>query len=227
MAGEAEVRAVDGDRLPVDLVAPSRVVPVAINHEREVSVVRVRERLTVVQGLEAGEVLAVPLDEVGQLVQQVAPLRGVHGAPRASQLERLLRCGHGLVHVSLVALGNVAYLFPRAGVDGGECGPTHGIVPRVVDEDLRVFDVRGTIEAWFLGVWVRHFFFALYCSDWTETKDFILIMYDPSTNRNDQKSHHLLNIILLTRIITSGSKPGPGPVHVHVIIDDRYCVLCM
>lgn len=50
-------------------------------------------------------------------------------------------------------------------------------------------------------------------------------MYDPSTNRNDQKSHHLLNIILLTRIITSGSKPGPGPVHVHVIIDDRYCIM--
>ena len=42
-------------------------------------------RLAIIEGLEGGEEHGVPLQQVGQVVEQLAPPRGIHGAPGAPQ----------------------------------------------------------------------------------------------------------------------------------------------
>ena len=46
-----------------------------------------------------------------------------------------------LVHISLVALGKLAYFLFGSGVDGGESLSAHGVHPLVVDEELRELDL--------------------------------------------------------------------------------------
>ena len=54
------------------------------------------ESLPVVQGLEPGEVVGVPLDEIRQLVDERAPRRRIRLAPLRAVLEGLAGGSHGL-----------------------------------------------------------------------------------------------------------------------------------
>ena len=140
-AGHAEVGPVYGDGLAVDLVRPAGVVAVALHGEVQVDVEGVGIRFPVVEGLQASQVLSIALHQVGQLVEEVSALGGVHRAPGTAQLEGLLGGRDGLVDVCLVALCDVADLVSRGRVDGGEGLSAHGINPFVVDEELRELDI--------------------------------------------------------------------------------------
>lgn len=85
VAGVGESLGVGVDGLTVDLVGPASVVADTANSHTQVNLGH-GEGLAVVQGLNGGELLNVPLDQVSQLVQQLTPVRGGDTAPFA--LER-------------------------------------------------------------------------------------------------------------------------------------------
>ena len=58
-AGVAEVPAADRDRLAVDLVGPAGIIAEAVDHQRQVAVAALADRLAVVEGLELGQLVDV------------------------------------------------------------------------------------------------------------------------------------------------------------------------
>ena len=61
----------------------------------------------VVKSVQTGELIPVPLHEIGQLAEETAPVGRVHDAPVGAQGERSAGGSHSQVHVGAVALGNL------------------------------------------------------------------------------------------------------------------------
>merc|ERR1711990_1297193 len=96
----------------------------------------------IVKGLKPGEVLLVPLYKIGHLVQQAAPLRGVHGPPNGSELKGTTSRIDCQVHISFSSLRNLAYWLLCGRVNRGEGGSTHRVDKLVVDEQLGELHLR-------------------------------------------------------------------------------------
>jgi len=105
----AEEGTVDGDRLPVDLVSPARIVAVHLQHEAKVNMLGDHERLAVVNGLESSELIKVSLNKIGSPMQDSATLGWRHAAPRP-----MIKCfpsgSDSQVHIFLLAGSNRADL---------------------------------------------------------------------------------------------------------------------
>ncbi len=86
----AEVIAANRNRLAMDLVGPARVVAQAIDHQRQVAVAALVDRLAVVQSFQLGQLVDVLFDQLRELVHQPAAVARVHLLPRAA-VERLAR----------------------------------------------------------------------------------------------------------------------------------------
>ena len=120
VSGVAQETSVHWDLLPVVLIGPPDVVPEALDGQTEVDVEGVIERLPVIQRLQAGQVHPVPLNQLGQLQQEISSLRGVHRPPGAAQFEGLSGGLDSHVNIGLVALRHLADHLAGGGVDGGE-----------------------------------------------------------------------------------------------------------
>src|SRR4029453_12116239 len=68
--GVREIPALDGNRLAVDLVRPSRVVLEAFRRRRDLDVPRFEDRLAVVHGLEARELVGALENPMGDLREE-------------------------------------------------------------------------------------------------------------------------------------------------------------
>ena len=121
------------DRLALDLRRPPGVVAELVDHERDVGDARDRDRLAVVERLELRELLAVRLDEVGELPEHPAALRRRRARP-GSALERLPRGADGAIDVLLVAGGNLRERLFRRGIVGRECLAGRRFHPLAVDQ---------------------------------------------------------------------------------------------
>ena len=99
------------------LIGPASEIAVALNRERDISHHGHHIRLPIVEGLQGGEEHGVPLQQVRQLVQQLAAPGGVHGAPGASQPERLTGRFYCDVDVSFVPLSYSGNHLGRVYVD--------------------------------------------------------------------------------------------------------------
>ena len=100
----------------MDLVGPAGVVAEAVDHQRQVGVAALADRLAVVEGLELGQLVDVLLDQVGQLVHQPAAVAGVHLAPGAPVVERLAGGLDGQVDVGGVPSATSAITSSVAGL---------------------------------------------------------------------------------------------------------------
>ena len=129
----AEVLALDGDGLAVDLVGPAGVVAVGLDGQRQVGVERIAVGLAVVERFEGGQLFLVLLDEVGELVEQPAAFGGAHLRPGAF-LEGLAGGLDGEIDVGLVALGDLADGLAGGGVEGGEGLAGDAVEPFAADE---------------------------------------------------------------------------------------------
>ena len=134
-AGVAEVPAADRDRLAVDLVGPAGVVAEAVDHQRQVGMAALADRLAVVQGLELGQLVDVRFDQVGELVHQPPAVAGVGLAPGA-RVKRLPRRLDGAVDVGGVALGDLGDDLLGRRVDRGERLAAVAVDPLAVDQQL-------------------------------------------------------------------------------------------
>ena len=121
LTSEGEEGAVERQGVPVQLVRPPGKVPPHRDRMGEIPARRL-QGLPVVKSLEPGQVLLVPLDQVGHLVQEpasdsggvdsldmedVLPVGGVHRAPLRSQLEGATSGFHCEVHVLFPTLGHL------------------------------------------------------------------------------------------------------------------------
>src|SRR4051794_27690565 len=70
---------------------------------RDIEPARERDRLAVVDRLEPGELLEIRFDQIGELQQQPAALRGGRARPGG---ERCLRRLHRIVNILTIAVGN-------------------------------------------------------------------------------------------------------------------------
>ena len=107
------------------------------------------ERLAVVDGFQLGELLQLPLDEVGELPQQAAPLRPGHPRPRAA-VEGPARGRDGTVHVLLVGFRHLGQHRSRGRIVDRERLARCRRHPLAVDEQLAVVRQeldRGLAEA--------------------------------------------------------------------------------
>ena len=157
----AEVGPVDGDRLAVVLVRPPCVVAVTLDGEVDVRGHGHTDRLAGIQGLQGlqncevyqtgdaiiylreflvslahRDVVGVPLHEVGELVEEPAPVRGVHLSPLGPEAEGMVGSLHGGIHVSLVALLDVADDLLRRRIHRGKRLARCRFPELVVDEHL-------------------------------------------------------------------------------------------
>ena len=128
-----EHRAADGDGLAVDLVGPAGVVLEAVDGGGDVDAEAVGDRLAGIDGVDLGELLAVVVDELAELVDELAAIGGVHGGP-------LREGGAGGLDGAINVFGGT---FSNAG--DGLAGGGVGIVvvlagsrlhPSAVDEEL-------------------------------------------------------------------------------------------
>ena len=96
-------------RLAMVLISPASEIAVALNRECDISHHGHHIRLPIVEGLQGGEEHGVPLQQVRQLVQQLAAPGGVHRAPGAPKPERLagrLDCDVDVSFIPLCYSGN-------------------------------------------------------------------------------------------------------------------------
>ena len=128
-----EVIAANGNRLPLILVRPSRVVAVARDGQRKIGCPRHVVRFAVVQRLKLCQLIGVLLDQIRQLVHQYAALRSAHLAPRAL-VERRARCRHRLVHIRRVGLRHLRDHFTRRWIDRRERFSRSAVHPFPVDQ---------------------------------------------------------------------------------------------
>jgi hypothetical protein len=94
----------DGNRLPLDLRCPTRVVLVGLDRHRDVDPA-LEQRLSVVQGFDERDLVLPLLQPLGQLPHQTPALPGRHLSPIA--LERLPRRPNGPIDVGRVGLGDL------------------------------------------------------------------------------------------------------------------------
>ena len=133
--GVAEVPPADRDRLAVDLVGPAGVVAEAVDHQRQVGVAALADRLAVIERFELGQLVDVRFDQVGELVHQPPAVAGVHLAPGAG-VERLSGRLDGQVDVGGVALGDVGDDLFGGRVDRLERLAALAVAPLAVDQQL-------------------------------------------------------------------------------------------
>jgi len=69
------------DRLAVDLVGHSGKVPEVLHHRGHVDLSGLEIRLSVVPGLQGGQLVGVLLDEIGEAPKELRAPVGVHLAP--------------------------------------------------------------------------------------------------------------------------------------------------
>ena len=119
----------------MDLVGPAGVVAEAVDHQRQVAVAALADRLAVVERLELGQLVDVLLDQVGELVHQPAAVAGVHLAPGAG-VERLARGLDGQVDVGGVPLGDLGDDLLGGRVDRRERLAAGAVAPLAVDQHL-------------------------------------------------------------------------------------------
>src|SRR5256884_8583833 len=125
--------AANGNRLPLILVRPSRVVAVARDGQRKIGCPRHVVGLAVVQRLKLCQLIGVLLDQIRQLVHQYTALRSAHLAPRAL-VERRARCRHRLVHIRRVGLRHLRDHFTRRWIDRRERFSRSAVHPFPVDQ---------------------------------------------------------------------------------------------
>jgi len=98
----SEIRAIYGNGLALILIGPAGVIAIAGDGERQVSGAGDMIGLAVVEGLELGEFVGIFLDEIGELVHEIAALRcGELLTPRAC-FECGARGAYGFVNVGSV-----------------------------------------------------------------------------------------------------------------------------
>ena len=156
--GVAEVVAADRDGLAVDLVGPAGVVAEAVDHQRQVGVAALADRLAVVERLQLGQLVDVLLDQVGELVHQAAAVAGVHLAPGAG-VERLAGGLDRQVDIGGIPLGDLGDDFLGRRVDRLERLAADAVAPLAVDQQL------GLMRASDLAAWFgcgRHCSFSLF-----------------------------------------------------------------
>jgi hypothetical protein len=123
----------------VDLVGPASVVAEAVDHEWQVDVAALGDRLAVVEGLELGQLVLVLLDQVGEPVHQLAAIAGVHLAPGAIVVvERLARGLDRQVDVLGAGFGHLGDDLLGRRVEGLECLAAEAIAPLAVDQEFRL-----------------------------------------------------------------------------------------
>ncbi len=132
-AGIAEVVPVDRDGAPMHFVRPSSVVAVARNRERQVGSERDAIRFAVVEAFQAGQLVRVFFDQVGQSVHQLSTFGSRHFAPRPL-LEGLAGRLYRSIHILLVGCSDLADFFTRGRVNRGKGLAGGRLRPPVVDE---------------------------------------------------------------------------------------------
>jgi len=138
--GHGEEVAVDGHCLALDLVSPASIVAQAADDQVKVGRSAVHLAissvgLAVVQRLHLSQIRAVALDEVSQLVDQVAAAGGVHGAPGGADGEGGAGSFDCKVDVCFIRLLHLADYLLGCGVDGGEGLAADGVDEFAVDEE--------------------------------------------------------------------------------------------
>ena len=107
------------DRVSVDLVRPTRVVPQRRNRARDVGAHRPAESLTDVERLERRELVCTLLQEIRELVQQPSAFKtGAVESP--DSVKRLLRAFDCVVHVLRCPLRHARDELPVRRVDDAE-----------------------------------------------------------------------------------------------------------
>ena len=103
----------------MNLVGPASVVAQAVDHERQVALLGLGDRLAVVEDFQFRQLVQVFLDQVGQLAHEPAAVAGVHPAP-GTLVERLARGLDGPIDVGGVALGDFGDDLLGGRIDRGE-----------------------------------------------------------------------------------------------------------
>ncbi len=141
LAGRRERRDRNGRAL--DLRRPARHIPEQVRRQRDVGGPRDRERLPVVERLEHRELVAVLLDQIGDLPDQPAAIGRVHPPPRRIVVERPPRGAHRAVDVLSLAHRDLGERLLGRGVDRRKSLARGGLDPIAIDQEL----VRGLYEA--------------------------------------------------------------------------------
>lgn len=119
------------NRLSGDLVGPAGVESYASDDGGNIAS-SVSDGLAVVKGLDGGEHLGVPLQELGELVEELASLMGSHLLPCG--VEGLAGGGYGDVDILLGGLADGGDDLFGGGVDDLELLLVNTLDPLVVDE---------------------------------------------------------------------------------------------
>ena len=141
-SGVAEVVAVDGDRLAMDLVGPTGVVAQGVECQRDIDMPGVGKRLAVVERFERRQFVDLRFDEVGQLQHQPATLAGIHPGPRPG-FKSLPRRRHGRIHIGGIPFGHLGDRLLGGGIDRVERAAAAGRPPLAADEELGLANLRG------------------------------------------------------------------------------------
>jgi len=100
-----EVVAADGNRLPVNFVGVAGVVTQAVDHQRQVGIAALGDRLAVVERFQRGKVVDLLFHQIGQLVHDRPAVAGVHRRPGAA-LKGVAGCFDRQLDVFLVPFGD-------------------------------------------------------------------------------------------------------------------------
>ncbi len=131
-----EIPPLHRNRLPLNLVRPSRVVPVTRNRQRQIRRQSHLIRFPVVQRLQFRQLLRVLLNQIRQLVHQHAARRSRHLPPRAL-LKRRPRGRHRLIHVGRIRLRHLRNHFASRRINRRKSLPRSRIHPLPINQKFR------------------------------------------------------------------------------------------
>jgi len=131
-----EIVAVDRNGLALNLIRPSGEITVAADGGGDVDGFGHAKRLSVVERLQARQLIGVLLDQVGQAIEQPSSF-GCGRLPPSPSLERGAGRFDGPLHVNCVGFGDLTDLLAGGGIDGGESFAGFAWDPAIINQKLR------------------------------------------------------------------------------------------
>ena len=108
------------DRLPVELVCKTGIIPQTSHRVRHVRLFGNPDALAPIQRLDRGDLVLIPLNQVGKLEQQRLAI-GPGDIQAPGGFKCLAGGFDGSVHVVLGSVGDIDEGLASGWVDGGEC----------------------------------------------------------------------------------------------------------
>ena len=117
----------------MELICPAGVIAQTVDHQRDVAIEALADRLAIVERFESGQLLNIAFDEVGQLVDEATAIAGIHLAPGFA-FKGFAGGSHSHVDIVTITFSHVSDHILGGWVVGSKSATAESVHPLAADQ---------------------------------------------------------------------------------------------